>query len=541
MDRRSLLRLGALGAAGLAGGGFIAACGDESTTSPTSPTSPSNTTSPTTTAPKATIPGSTATTASLPKAGSGVARLTIIANSTDQLDPAKFVGTSFDSVFAASLYSTLTRVTTGYELSGELAEDWDTPDAKVWTFRLRDGLVFHDGRPLTSADVAYTLRRILDPETASGGASLIAGLQASGIATPDATTVRLTLDEPNAFLPVSLAWINFGVVPVDTTDFTTGIGSGPFQLVNFETGASAQLSRSDKYFKDGRPYLEGVEVLGAADAAAQVQALLTGQTDLLHAVGFNQIGEIEGASDYELMEIAGGQWPTFAARTVDSPFTDPLVVEALKYAVDREKFSTVAYGGLAVPSADVPIPVDDLYYPEGLEAREYDPERAKALLTEAGFPDGIELELFTRDAGNFLQNATALQSVVEPGGFRLTLNNWPPDTYWDEVWLQKPFVTDVWGRSHASYILPVAYGSDSGSNETAFADPVFDGLVADAMASANLEDQKRYFGEAIRILHESSGSVTPVHTPLITAKSTKLQGLIPDWGTRFYLEEATLD
>jgi peptide/nickel transport system substrate-binding protein len=393
---------------------------------------------------------------------------------------------------------------------------------------------------LTSADVAYTLKRILDPKTASGGASLIADLKATGIATPDPTTVKLTLDRPNAFLPVSLAWINFGIVPDGTTDFAKGIGSGPFTLVRFETGASAQYARYDSYFKDGRPYLDGLQVVGAADEAAQVQAALSGQADLLHLVPFNQIQQVEASADVEVFELGGGQWPTFAARTTEKPFNDPRVVEALKLAVDREKFSTVAYAGRATPSADVPIPADDVFYPEGLEPREYDPERAKALLAEAGFRDGLDLELFTRAAGGFLSNATALKSIVEPAGIRIKLNNWPADTYWDKVWLKQPFCTDVWGRTHASYILPVAYGSKGSSNETAYSNPEFDKLVQDAARSTDVEEQKRYFGEAITLLHETSGSITPVHVPVLMAKSKRLQGLVPDWGTRAYLEDAYL-
>src|SRR6185437_6919621 len=138
--------------------------------------------------------------------------------SADTPDPA-LAGTSFTLYMAANLYDTLVRADQNFGLTPALATSWSSsPDAKSWSFKLRDGVTFHGGGKLTAKDVAYSITRILSPKLASPAlANISPFLKASGISAPDPTTVKFALSAPNAFFPQILAGLNFGIIPDGTT------------------------------------------------------------------------------------------------------------------------------------------------------------------------------------------------------------------------------------------------------------------------------------------------------------------------------------
>src|SRR4029077_19956519 len=182
--------------------------------------------------------------------------------SADTPDPA-LAGTSFTLYMAANLYDTLVRADQNFALAPALATSWSsTPDAKTWSFRLRDGVTFHGGGKLTAKDVAYSITRILSPKLASPAlANISPFLKASGISAPDPTTVKFQLSAPNAFFPQILAGLNFGIIPDGTTSFAKPAGSGPFFLQEFQPLANAKFARNTDYWRSGRPYLEAVNLV----------------------------------------------------------------------------------------------------------------------------------------------------------------------------------------------------------------------------------------------------------------------------------------
>ena len=181
-----------------------------------------------------------------------------------------------------------------FQIENRLAELIEpNTDATEWTVRLKPDLVFQNGKSITSDDVVYTFRRMLDPKNPMGGASALLGLTYDGISKMDARTVRFTLEQPNAVFPEGLA-NHFGkIVPVDFDEMNP-VGAGPFKLKSFSPGQQIVFEAFPDFWR-GAPFLDGVTLIEFNDATARVNALLGGTVDA--------ITQLPGAQ----MKIGGGQ------------------------------------------------------------------------------------------------------------------------------------------------------------------------------------------------------------------------------------------
>jgi peptide/nickel transport system substrate-binding protein len=522
VDRRRFLQVGAASAAGLAAVGGLAACGSDSSSGG-----------------GASSVATTGGAAGGPRRGGTLRYATSGGSNKDTADPVKTLN-AFTLVTACQIYDTLLRTDLDFRLIPSLATEWEmSGEGRVWTFRLRDGVAFHDGRRLGSKDVAFSIARVLDPRNGSNVLGNVEPfLKPSGIATPDPTTLVLTLEAPNVFFPLLLTQPAFGVVPDGTTDFARGIGTGPFRLGSFQALASARFPRNEEYWNEGKPYLDGVELSYMAEDATRVQAVVSGSKDLVDTITGANIKQLTGQA--EAMAIDDSAWVTLAAWADAKPFSDPRVVQAMKFAQDREKIMNVVAPDLGRPGADVPIPQSDLFHPAGLQPRPYDPEQAKALLKEAGFGDGLDLTLYAYK-GDKLDCALAYKDTAAAAGINVRVVNWPHATYWDQVWMKKPFVGDSWARLHASAILPQVFGSRSSSNESHFKNAAFDRLLAEALRTPEEARQKEIYGEAIRIVDDHSSALIPGWYPNVLGKSKKVNDVqVASGGALVYLDSAWL-
>src|SRR5262249_25102335 len=149
------------------------------------------------------------------------------------------------------------------------------------------------------------------------------------------------------------------------------------------------------------------------------------------------------------------------------------VMQAMKYAIDRQKVAAVVAPDAPILLPDIPIPPRDKFFPSGLRPKAYDPEKAKSLLQQAGHSDGLSVDLYAYQ-GDKLDTALAFKSSAKAAGLTINVKQWPHATYWDQVWLKKPFVGDSWGRLHVSDILAQAFVSKAPYNESHFRDPKVD-------------------------------------------------------------------
>lgn len=457
------------------------------------------------------------------------------ANSTT--DPAQALFT-LPLLIAANCYDTLVRADANYNLAPALATAWSSNVASdVWTFKIRSGVTFHSGRALTSADVAYTIKRILLPATASGGLGPISPyLKASGISTPDASTIKFSLLKPNAFFPIILSAVDFSIVPDDGTVLTkVENGTGAFTLQTFDPLNQVVLKRNPHYWKGaGRPYLDGVRIAVIAEDATRLQSLTAGSQDFVDNVT-GAATLLLNSSTTQPLFLKDGGWVSIAAFGNVAPFNNPLVIEAMKYAASRQEIMGIVAPGANIYSADVPLPPDDPFYPQGLSPRPYDPEKARSLLKKAGYPNGLQFSVYAYQ-GDKLDTAIGYKASAAPAGIKANVVNWPSSTFFSEVFFKKPCIGISVARLHASTALPRIFGSLGDLNFCKFKSTRFDSLVTEATGSKSLQRQRALFGEALHIINNSASAVIPGWEHQAYGVSKRLHGVQLSNGGQIYLD-----
>ena len=307
---------------------------------------------------------------------------------------------------------------------GELAEDWGVDEDGVWTFRLRENAKWHDGRPVTSADVRYTLERGAAEDSAAAYKTFLQSIDT--IDTPDARTVRLHFQKPTATAESVLGHYNMPIIPEGSDDDGV-IGAGPFKLEARERGVSIDVVAHEDYYKPGLPKLERIRLVAYADENLRVAALEAGDVDLIEYVPWQSMASVEDNSGLSLDTVYGPfMYLTFNGAR--KPFDNPLVRRAVAHAIRREDIVDAAFYGRGQPLRHLPISeASPFYNPEFADAWDYDPEKAKRLLAEAGHPDGFDCSLLsTAQYGMHTATAEISQAYLSMVGInaRLDLPDW---------------------------------------------------------------------------------------------------------------------
>ena len=316
-----------------------------------------------------------------------------------------------------------------------LAESWEvSDDGLVWTFHLRDGVAFSNGRALTADDVVYTYDRMLDPDTGSGNAYLLAGVV--DVAAVDERTVTITLDEPNVALLGHLA-VNKSVGIIaresveDGTINTQPIGTGPFMITDFQPGTSVRLERNPHYWQDGMPYLDAIDIRIIPDESVRRTALVSGDVDWAISVPPQALDQLRAEEGIVVDETTAGAYWYIGVNLEREPLNDPRVRQALAFAVNRENIAVAASFGTAQPT-NGPIPSSSAWAMDH-EPYSYDPERARELLAEAGLADGFDMEIMpTTQYEESIRAAQVIQADLAAVGIRATIRT----LEWAE-WLQE--------------------------------------------------------------------------------------------------------
>lgn len=343
------------------------------------------------------------------------------------------------------------------ELVPALAEEV-TPnaDATEWTIRIKSDVTFHDGSALTADDVLYSFRRILDPATEAEARQQIDMIDAGGMAKVDNRTIRIPLKYAFWVFPEQLAMLGtIAIVKDGTNSFSPPIGTGAF---TFDSGSNEKftLKGNPNYWRSGLPRLSVVEVINIQDPTARLNALRSGQLDAIHPV---EPSQVEAANADPKINVFTNHTGTFMPMYMDvskRPFNDNRVREALKFATDREQMNQLAYGGEGRLGNDMfgaLLPG----YPEDIEQRPYDPERAQALWKQAGMV-GSKLEFWTSDVWpGQLTHATAFAQQAKAAGIDVTLRNIPVDQYFTKAYSVQPFASDYWYTTPALGLMSLAF------------------------------------------------------------------------------------
>ena len=406
----------------------------------------------------------------------------------------------------------------------DLATEWEvSPDAILWTFKLRDGVRFHDGTDFDASDVVYTINRILDPEMDSPVRSVISMVKK--IEALDPLTVQLTLKHGYADLPLQLMDARLKIIPDGSgkTIGQTGIGTGPFMVEKFDADGITILTAYPEYW-EGAPKLARVEVVGIPDAQARLTAFLSGQLDMERGIDPSLRRVLQNSDKYNIQDIPTGNWIGMVFRTDVPPYDDVRVRKAIRLAVDRADLLKLALGGGGIVSCDTPVGPNDQYRAE-FDCPQ-DIAQAKALLAEAGYPDGIDIKVHISTLEpSWPSMAVALQEQLAAAGIRVKIIKAATDGYWSQVWMQKDAVGTRWGERPADQALNEIFRSTAKWNESFFNDLTFDAMLDIASQELDFEKRRDLYVGAQKYLFDNSGTLIPYHITQLVGLSTRVHDL----------------
>lgn len=442
------------------------------------------------------------------------------------------------------------------ELRPGLAESYEiSEDGTVFTFTLREGVTFHNGREMTAEDVKYSLDRVTDPETQSPGAGFFASIDGfdavtageadslSGVEVVDPKTVRITLSRPDAtFLHVMA--LNFAsIVPQEAvaehgTDFGKNpVGTGAFKLDEWTIGQRLVFAKNEDYWRDGVPYLDGVTFEVGQEPIVALLRLQQGEVDVPgDGIPPAKFQEVMGDPDQAARVVEGGQLHTgYITLNVGIEPLDQLPVrEAINMAINKERITQII-NGRAVPATQ-PLPPSMPGYTEGFDGYAYDVEAAKAKLAEAGLEDGFTTELYVMNTDPNPRIAQAIQqdlkaigvdveirslaqaNVIEAGGAGEAPMIWSGGMAWIADF---PDPSNFYGP-----ILGCAGAGEGGWNWSKFCDESIDAMAteADSMTDPAAPERLEQWSEVYMQVMEQAPWVPVFNEQRYTMKSARMGG-----------------
>jgi peptide/nickel transport system substrate-binding protein len=398
-----------------------------------------------------------------------------------------------------------------------LLDKWEaSEDVGTWTLSLKKGVTFNNGDEMTADDVIFTMGEWLNPDIGSsmlGLLSYVGGPQ--NIEKVDDYTIRLHLDSPNIGVPENLFHYPGAVLHRNFEgDFIKQpLGTGAFLLEEYAEGERAVFKRRPDYWRmgaDGQslPYLDEV-IYVSIDKDAAVAAMQSGQVDTMYQPRPSDWLALREVAGLNVEAASTAQCFLVRMRVDQEPWTDPRVRNALKMCQDREKILQLSYFGQGDLSIDAHVaPIHPAYCEKPIPA--YDPEGAKALLAEAGYPDGVKVSLATKNDEAEPEIAQALKEMAAPAGFDIELDITEPGGYWDR-WADVNLGITAWThRPLDTMVLPLAYiaGEDGNPvpwNETRWVDEEFTALLREAEGTLDVEARRQIMCQLEDVMQERSG------------------------------------
>ncbi|MFO1037914.1 MAG: ABC transporter substrate-binding protein [Geminicoccaceae bacterium] len=447
------------------------------------------------------------------------------------MDPAS-MHSGDDAYHIFAVYNRLVDVDENFKVVPELAESWSvSEDGKTWTFKLRDGVKFQSGKPFGAADVVYTFKRILDPATGSGGSAPLGFLKDATIEAKDPLTVVFSTPQPVAELPLMITNKFTNIVPEGATTESLrlkGDGTGPFMQEEFTPNAPVRLLKANpNYWKAGKPAAPCLRITVAQEAVAATSALMAGEVDLALNVDPTAIAALKANPSVQLMETGASNSMTVSVWTDTKPFDDNRVRQAMKLAVDRQALVDSVLLGYGEVGNDNPVPLSSSNaYTTTAPAR--DVAKAKQLLAEAGYPNGLNIELYTAEGvPGMLKMGQSFAQMMADAGITVNVVETPADTFWDSVWLKHPMVTSAWSMRPPTDGLSYPYVQTSNVNETHWMRPEYDALLAKAAVTVDDQARTDLYKQAQKMLAEEGGVIIPMFIHQVLALREGCSGYTP--------------
>ncbi|RWJ45242.1 MAG: ABC transporter substrate-binding protein [Mesorhizobium sp.] len=442
---------------------------------------------------------------------------------TDTLDPAKFLELMF--YFGRCWGETLLTPTADGGLEHRIAEETgSSKDAKVWTFKIRQGVEFHNGKTVTAEDVVATLERHSNKESQSGALGLLEGIES---VKADGRDVVVTLKEPNAEFPYLMADYHLVIQPNGGKDNPAeGVSAGPYKVTVNEPGVRHGGERFANFWQsDKMGFADQVEILVINDATARVSALQGGQVHMISKVEAKVVELIKRVSSLKIEALPGSGQYVFNMFCDTAPFDNADLRMALKLAVDREEMIDKILRGYGTVGNDFPINASQPLFPEGIEQRAFDPDKAKFHYQKSGHSGPIPLRVSEVAFAGAVDAAQLFQQSAAKAGIAIEVKREPGDGYWSEVWNKQPFCASNWGpRATQGMMYSTAYLSTAPWNDTHFRNEKFDKLLIEALGELDQDKRKNLYREMAIIVRDKGGTIVPMFNQSIDAISDNVGG-----------------
>jgi peptide/nickel transport system substrate-binding protein len=447
--------------------------------------------------------GGAASTAAGPTKTGGTIRLGITTPSTE-VDPVLNGDTGGLAMLAMT--GEFLCVDENKQLTPWLAESWTSnADASEWTFKIRQGVNFNDGTPMTAKDVAASINRLSDPANKSNALSAFTGVLSKGSATaPDDATVVFKLDAPNGSFPYYLSSDNYNAIILPAAyagNFTkTFPGTGPWKMASYTAGASASFVRNDGYWgKKAIP--DKLDITFAADEGAQILALQGGQLDVVQQVSVSGAQAILNDPKYNIITLQSSAHRQLSMRCDTKPFTDARVRQAIALSIDRKAIVDGLFQGKSDLGNDSPFAPVFAQTDTSVPQRAQDIAKAKQLLSDAGVANGFSTELVANQTQEIPEYAQIVVDAAKAIGVTIKLKVEDSNTYYGEAvygkshWLDSVMsLVDYGHRGVPNVFLSAPLLSDGTWNAAHYKNPDYDKMVKDYIAAVDLQSQQKLAG-----------------------------------------------
>jgi peptide/nickel transport system substrate-binding protein len=457
----------------------------------------------------------------------GLLRVATHTQSTnDTFDPAKYIYTN-DYIRGTSVYNSLTVLDELGQADPELAESFEPNDtATRWVFKIRKGVAYHDGAPLTMDDIVFSIMRHKDEKLASSAKPLVANIKAVKADGPN--SIVIDLNAPDVDLPIMIGTFQFMIVKSGTTDFSNPIGTGPFKVKTFKPGVGTSFARNPNYWKDGKPYVDEIEMFHVLDAVARANALLSGDAHMVTELKGTAIEQVATSANAKVFTTPCPRYTAIQAAVDRAPSSNQDLGLALSYLIDRKRFLDTVLKGQGVIGNDHPIMATSPLYDHDLPQRGLDPDKAKFHLGKSGF-GASTLEIHVSDAAPFsVDIGQLLQREASRIGLTVELKREPADSYWNAVAGQRPFTSITFNpRPTYNMLLNLAYKAGAAWNFSHVNDPALDKLIDDARSTLDKEQRKQIYDKIQQTIHDSGSVTLPCFMNYVDGMSKSVQGLVP--------------
>lgn len=440
------------------------------------------------------------------------------------LDPTGGAAEAIDSVVYLNVFEGLTRFEADGSVAPLLAEGWDvSEDGLTYTFRLRDGVTFHDGSAFDAEDVKFSLDRARAEGSTNAQKALFA--QIAEVAVIDPLTVEVRLSQPNGALPFNLAWGDAVIVAPETaeTNATSPVGTGPFRFEDWVEGDRVELVRFDGYWGEA-PALASATFRFISDPSAAFAAVLAGDVDVF--TGYpapENLQQFQADPTFQVLTGSTEGETILAMNNAAPPFDDPLVREAVALAVDRQAIIDGAMFGYGTPIGTHFAPHNPAYV--DLTARTpHDPERARALLAEAGFPDGLSARLALPPPAYARRGGEIVAAQLREVGIETEISN----VEWAQ-WIEEVFTNKNFDLTIVSHTEPMDIGI--------YADPAYyfgydgpemQGIMADLTAATDEAERTALMQAAQQRIADDHVNAFLFQLPALTVARAGVRGLWPN-------------